>query len=88
MRVRIREQPTDKEWTRMRVLSERIKLVRLFWILLKSQRYRFFFSLSYDSASSFTYSSFAYTVGDPASFCVKSLYRYAGMSLLAALISN
>ena len=80
MRVRIREQPTDKEWTRMRVLSVRIKLVRLFWILLKSQRYRFFFSLSYDSAASFT-------VGYPASFCIKSFYRYAGMSLLAALIS-
>ena len=41
------------------------------------------FLQSYGSAASFTY-----TVGDPASFFVKSFYRYAGMSLLAALISN
>lgn len=41
------------------------------------------FLQSYGSAASFTY-----TVGDPASFLVKSFYRYAGMSLLAALISN
>ena len=37
----------------------------------------------YGSAASFTY-----TVGDPASFFVKSFYRYAGLSLLAALISD
>lgn len=41
------------------------------------------FLQSYGSAASFTY-----TVGDPASFFVKSFYCYAGMSLLAALISN
>lgn len=41
------------------------------------------FLQSYGSAASFTY-----TVGDPASFFVKSFYRYAGMRLLAALISN
>lgn len=41
------------------------------------------FLQSYGSAASFTY-----TVGDPASFFVKSVYRYAGMSLLAALLSN
>lgn len=82
MRVRIREQPTDKEWTRMRVLSVRIKLVRLFWIFVKKPTLPLFLQ-SYGSAASFTY-----TVGDPASFFVKSVYRYAGMSLLAALISN
>ena len=38
--------------------------------------------------SSGSAASFTYTVGDPASFFVKSFYRYAGMSLLAALISN
>ena len=41
------------------------------------------FLQSYGSAALFTY-----TVGDPVSFFVKSFYRYAGMSLLPALISN
>ena len=41
------------------------------------------FLQSYGSAASFTYA-----VGNPASFFVKRFYRYAGMSLLAALISN
>lgn len=67
----------------MRVLSVRIKLVPAALLNFVKKSTLPLFLQSYGSAASFTY-----TVGDPALFCVKSFYRYAGMSLLAGLTSN